>query len=227
MRSDRFRKWLNHPKSKAILINGNAAGNETFSSTTFLSAKLLETLGNIEPIVTCKYFCSLHAASIDKSKEGPMGILKSFITQLLVGRNPSWDLTFLTREDVTAIVENSSSNNNNDLLTLCTTLNHLIQQLPDMTLVFWTIDSATFYERGEWRPAFLEAVQELLDIMASCGHVVIKLLVTCHGRSSFVKEYFDEEDVLLAPATVDGDCQGWNDQVWKSRMEEELGGVEE
>ena len=96
-----------------------------------------------------------------------------------------------------------------------------------MTLVFWAIDGATFYERAEWRPAFLEAIEALLDIMASCGqHVVIKLLLTCHGRSSFVKGFFneEEEEVLLAPAAVDGDCQGWNDRVWKVRMEEELGG---
>ena len=221
MRSDRFHQWLNHAKSKSILINGNSAGAKIFSPTTFLSAKLLETLGNIEQIVTCKYFCSLHATSVDKSKEGPIGLIKSFIAQLLVRENQTWDLTFLTREDLIEI------ENDNDLSTLANTLSRLIQQLPNMTLVFWTIDGATFYERGDWRPAFLEAIEVLLDIMAACGHVVIKLLLTCHGRSSFVKDSFAEEDILLAPATVDGDCQGWNDRVWKTRMGEHFGDPDE
>ncbi len=31
-----------------------------------------------------------------------------------------------------------------------------------------------------------------------------------------MRDYVDDEDVLLAPFTIDGDCQGWNDQDLKA-----------
>lgn len=206
MQSGRFRQWLNHPTSKAILIHGNGNGNETFSPTTFLSAKLLETLKNIRPIITLHFFCSLHATSKGNMKEDPTGMMKSFIAQLLL-RDMPWDLTFLTPEKQDRIGAN-------DLGSLCDTLRHLLRQLPNTTLLFCTIDGVTFYEGAEWRIDFLKAVRELLSIMASCDKVVMKLLLTCHGRSSFVKDYIGKEDILEAPATIDGDFQGWNDQLW-------------
>ena len=217
MRSRQFHEWLNHPMSKTLLINGNSSGNETFSPTTFLSAKLLETLGNLEPIITCSYFCSLHATSNSKRNDGPIELIKTFISQLLV-RDVPWDLTILTQEELNGIEDN-------DLGTLCDTLSRLTQQLPTTTLLFWTIDGITFYERGQWRPDFLEAIDELLNIMASCTNVIIKLLLTCHGRSAFVKDYVKGGDILLVPSTVEGDCQGWNDQVWRTRMDENVQGA--
>lgn len=219
MRSDRFREWLSYPMSKMILINGNGSGNETFPPTTFLSAKLLETLGNIKPIITFKFFCSLHASSKGNMNDDPVGMIKSFIAQLIV-RNVTWDLTFLTQEELNRI-------RTNDFRSLCNTLRRLLQQLPSMTLLFWTIDGVTFYERGEWRTDLLKAISELLNIMASCKKIVIKLLLTCHGRSAFVKEYVDDKDILLVPSTVDGGRQGWNDQVWESSVEKNLESLED
>ncbi len=214
MQSDQFREWLNYPMSKTILINGNGTGNETFSPTTFLSAKLLETLGNIRPIISLHFFCSLHATSKGSMKEDPVGMIKSFIAQL-VGQNVSWDLAFLTQVELNRIGAN-------DFSSLCNTLRRLLQQLPSMTLLFWAIDGVTFYEGGEWRTDLLKAISELLNIMADCKKVVIKLLLTCDGRSSFVKDYIDKEDTLEAPATIDGDFQGWNDQVWNNSVAENL-----
>ena len=214
MRSGQFREWLNCPTSKTILINGNGSGNETFSPTTFLSAKLLETLGNVKPIITFSFFCSLHAMSKDTMKDDPVGMIKSFIAQLIV-RDVDWDLTFLTQEELNGIGAN-------DFSSICNTLRRLLQQLPSMTLLFWTIDGVTFYERGAWRADFLKAISELLKIMAGCRKVVIKLLLTCHGRSFFVKEYVDDKDILSVPSAINGTFQGWNDEVWESSIEKNL-----
>ena len=147
-------------------------------------------------------------------KEDPAGMIKSFIAQLLV-RNVAWDLTFLTQEEVNRI-------GTNDFSSLRNMLCRLLQQLPSMTLLFWTIDGVAFYEGGEWRTDLLKAISELLNIMATCKKVVIKLLLTCHGRSSFVKDYIDKQNILEAPATIDGDFQGWNDQVWDSSVGKNL-----
>lgn len=215
MRSAQFRNWLNHPTSKTLLINGNGSGSETiFPPTTFLSAKLLETVGNIKPIIASGFFCSLHATSKGSSSriaDDPVGIIKSFIAQLVAREDVDWDLTFLAKEGLDRIGAN-------DLGSLCMALRRLLQQLPSMTLLFWTIDGVTFYERGEWRADLLKAVSELLEIIAGCKQVVIKLLLTCHGRSFFVKDYVAKEDILVVPSTIDGAGHGWNDQVWASSV---------
>lgn len=46
----KLQQWLNSPKSRTLLNNGNGDANETFSPTTFLTAQLLESLGNLKII---------------------------------------------------------------------------------------------------------------------------------------------------------------------------------
>lgn len=92
MQSAELRRWLNNVGSRVLLINGNAEGNETFSATTFFAAKLLTSLEMLEPIVTLKFFCSLHNAN----KADAAGMVKSLVTQLLL-HDLGWDLTFLAQ----------------------------------------------------------------------------------------------------------------------------------
>lgn len=92
MQSAELRRWLNDVGTSVLLINGNVEGNETFSATTFFAAKLLTSLEMLEPIVTLKFFCSLHNAN----KAGAAGMVKSLFTQLLL-HDFGWDLTFLVQ----------------------------------------------------------------------------------------------------------------------------------
>ena len=219
MRSPQLRTWLNCPRSKSILVNGNKTGNEVFSPTTFLAAKMIESLQAIEPIITLNFFCSLHATEGESTKEDAIGMIKSLIAQLLV-KDFAWNLAFLSQEDMDSIEANN-------LQTLCRVFHSLLQQLPNMTFRYWMIDAITFYERAEWRGGFLKAINELLNIMDSCKQVVIKLLLTCHGRSSFVKDYIDDEDILLVPSVIDGDCQGWSDVGWHRSMGKDMNALED
>lgn len=219
MRSPGLRKWLNHPRSKIILVNGNKTGTEVFPPTTFLAAKMVETLQAIEPIITLQFFCSLHATANSDVKDNAITMLKSLIAQLLLS-DVAWDLAFISQENVDRI-------EGNDLEILCRVFFRLLQQLPNMTFLYWTIDGINFYERTEWRGDFLRIINELLNIIESCKQVVIKLLLTCHGRSSFVKDYIDDEDILLVPSTVDGDCQGWSDMGWHRSMGKDIDALED
>ena len=218
MRSPELRNWLNHPRSEPILVNGNKTGNEVFSPTTFLAAKMVETLQAIEPIITLQFFCSLRATGKNDVKDNAITMLKSLIAQLLL-RDVAWDLTSISQEYADRI-------QGNDLETLCEVFCRLLQQLPNMTFVYWMIDAITFYERAEWRGDFLKAINELLNIMDSCKQVVIKLFLTCHGRSSFVKDYIEDEDILLVPSIVDGDCQGWSDVGWHNSTKKDMDALE-
>ena len=218
MRSPGLRKWVTYPQSTTILINGNMDANEVFSPTTFLAANVVETLQAIKPIITIQYFCSLRATAKNAAKYNASTILKSFIAQLLLN-DVAWDLTFMGQEKIDKI-------ESNDLKTLFDVFFRLLQQLPPMTFLYWIIDGITFYERSEWRDDLLKVIKKLLKIVKRCEKVVIKLLLTCHNQSYFVKDYIEAPDRFLVPSTVDGDLQGWSSMAWDRSMEKDTNALE-
>ena len=208
MQSPKLREWLNAPKSRTLLLNGDGDANEMFSPTTFLSAKLLESLSHIDPVLRQHFFCSLHTTSRKDTMADAIGLIKSFVSQLLL-RDISWDLTFLSSKEVEQVQKG-------DLATICALFRRLIQQLPDTTFLFWMIDGINYYERSERRRAFLEVIRELLGIIKDCNDgVVIKLLLTCPGKSLYVKDALAKEDILTVPPTVDGSRQGWSERAFQ------------
>lgn len=214
MRSPKLREWLNFPKSQTLLLNGDGDANEMFSPTTFLSAKLLESLGHIEPIISQYFFCSLHTTSRKDTMANATGLIKSFVCQLLQ-RDISWNLSFLSTTDLGKVQQN-------DLETICALFRRLTQQLPDTTFLFWMIDGINYYERSERRRDFLKVIHELLAVIKVCNGVVIKLLLTCPGRSLYVKDALGKEDILTVPSTVDGSRQGWSERVFQKTLGREI-----
>ena len=214
MRSPKLREWLNFPESRTLLLNGDGDANEMFSPTTFLSAKLLESLTHIEPILTQHFFCSLHTTSRRDIMADANGLIKSFVSQLLLREVP-WDLAFLSVEDLVKIKDNN-------LEAICVLFRKLIQQLPDATFLFWMIDGINYYERSERRRDFLKVVQALLGVIKDIKGVIIKLLLTCPGKSLYVKDALGKEDVLNVPPTVDGNRQGWSERGFQKTLGREI-----
>ena len=95
-----------------------------------------------------------------------------------------------------------------------------------MTFLYWIIDEITFYEHDEWRDDFLKVMRTLLKLVKSYEKVVIKLLLTCHGRSFFVEDYIEVGDRLLVPSMVDGDLQGWSSMAWDRSIGNDINALE-
>lgn len=214
MQSPRLLEWLNAPRSLTLLINGNGESNDMFSSTTLLSAKLLECLGQTGRIISHHFFCSLHTSSSASSKDDATGLVKSFVCQLLT-RDMSWDLSFLSQKHLEEI-------GSGDLETTCMLFRKLVQQMPNKTFLFWVVDGINYYERSQWRPDFLKVIPELLEIIRGCNDVIIKLLLTCHGKSSFVKDALEKDDILTAPFDVGGCRQGWSERTFQRTIGPEI-----
>ena len=204
----KLRDWLNLPESRTLLLNGNSDANEMFSPTTILSAKLIESLAHVEPIITLHFFCSLHTTSRTDTVANTVGLIKSFVSQLLLRDDVPWDLTFLSAAHVANIRAN-------DIDTICMLFRRLLQQLPEPTFLFWMIDGINFYERSERRVDFLKVVRMLLGIINDCSHVIIKLLLTCPGISPHVRNLLSKEDVMTVPLTVEGSCQGLSERAFR------------
>lgn len=220
MSSRILREWLNFPKSKVLLINDLCDKTEIFGPTTFLSAKMLESLESIEPIINLHFFCSLHHARTNGVRDDAVGVMHSLIVQLM-SRSEDWDLTSLDNDYLKSIEDG-------ELDILCSFFRLLIEQLPDMALLFVVVDGIELYERAQRRQGILKAMKEVMRIVAVCQHSVMKLLLTCHGRNSFVQKFVDGKNVLIVPADVDGDYQGWSEHSWKKSIGKdvkELGSV--
>lgn len=114
--------------------------------------------------------------------------------------SPGSSQAFLSHVDIARLKEN-------DLEILCKVFRGLIEQLPPTILLFMMIDSVTLYERTQRRQNFLKAIKEMMEAMKDSQNIVFKLLLTCQGRSMFLKRLIDGPDILTAPPDIDGDRQ--------------------
>lgn len=214
MQARQLQDWLHAARSCTLLLNGNSDANDAFAPTTFLAAKLLEGLSHIEPVISLHFFGSLHLSFREELKEDASTLIESLISQLLL-RDNSYNLTFISKPDLAKI-------NHNDLLTLCTLFRHLIQQLPNPTFLFCIIDGINFYERFERRHGFLTVIKELLGVTEDSKDVIIKLLLTSHGKSTYVRDLIGKDDILTVPAFIDGGRQGWSDIAFQKTLGREI-----
>ena len=219
MQSRQLQEWLTEPRSRALLLNGNGEGSPTFSPCTFLAAKFIEGLGQIQPIVCLFYFCSLHMSSREEHRENASTLAKTLVSQLL-SCDVSYDTSFLTQEDMGKIEQN-------DLSTLCMLFQRLMDQIPSGTFIFLVVDGINFYERSERRNDFLELLKVLLAILEECHNSVFKLLLSCHGRSSFAKDLIPNGNILTVPTFVDGTRQGWSEHTFRKSLGQEISKLDE
>ena len=52
--------------------------------------------------------------------------------------------------------------------------------------------------------------------------VVIKLLLTCPGKSLYVKDALGKDEILTVPPTVDGSRQGWSERAFQKTLGREI-----
>ncbi|KAJ9604441.1 hypothetical protein H2200_011277 [Cladophialophora chaetospira] len=216
--SNKIREWLMSSRSRVLLINGNSSAIESVSPTTFLASRLLTTLERMRSVISIYYFCSLHTPSSREHESNGTGMLRCLLVQLLEAGKP-WNLSFLSEDDLDNL-------DGADLEALRNLVHNLIKRLPEKTVLFCVIDAVNFYERDDTRDDFLAVIDQLVFEVERSRKITIKVLFTCHLRSVFVREYVDDEDVLLVPERVDGDGQGWSKFTWQrtmGRQIEELG----
>jgi len=111
--------WLTCPTSCKLLINGNEEASEMFSSTSFLSAKLLERLLPVKSVVSQYHFCSLQTSFRDDIGDAA-GLLKSLTVQLLTLDAIPRDFSFLSSADLEKIKQRN-------LESICVLFRNLIQ----------------------------------------------------------------------------------------------------
>ena len=65
-------------------------------------------------------------------------------------------------------------------------------------------------------------IDAILDMMDNCENLLIKLLLTCLGNSVYVRDYIDDDDIVVVSPFVNGDGRGWNDSPWKKSIRDDI-----
>lgn len=204
MRSHKLQKWITTTESSALFINANHKGPTRQQPTSFICAKLVDSImpsaSNAQPkhrmTLPLAFFCGEHLQK-DDLDSGPDGMMRSLVAQLLLAYR-DFDLRTIQRmQDL----------NYDDVDDLCDVFDLLVMQLPHYIVVFCVVDAISFYEDN---PTVCEeasiVVQTLVDVVQRTNEngCAFKLLFMSPWNSRFLyKDMLDQEgDVVWMPAKV-------------------------
>ncbi|KAI3324959.1 hypothetical protein HD806DRAFT_491523 [Xylariaceae sp. AK1471] len=179
-----FGAWIQGRQSSILLADGATTSQVLFvSPMSGLCAALASSLADENAgTITLSFFVGLHVGTdrTDHGLDGPQGMMRSLIAQLLSSSLLSPNLEFQTHEDLEAY-------RGHDLKSLCKLFVHLVQQLPRGVDVFCIIDGISWYEQDSWLTGLryvtgmFEYLVEQLDPRCMA---ILKVLMTSHGRST-------------------------------------------
>lgn len=204
MRSPKLQKWITDTQSSALLINANHQGSTRQQPTSFICAKLVDSITpspsdaqtEFQMILPLAFFCGEHLHKTDPDS-GPNGMMRSLLAQLLLAY-PDFDLRVIPQ------IQHLDFDDVNDL---CDVFDLLIAQLPDYTVVFCIVDAISFFEDNNSICAEANiVVQALVDVVERTkdGGCRFKLLLMSpwNSRALYRNMHDQTGDVVWLPGKV-------------------------
>ena len=223
MRSHKLQKWITSTDSSALFINANHKGSARQQPTTFISAKLVDsmTLSSSsavpEPQVTLvlAFFCGEHLQK-DDPDSGPAGMMRNLLAQLLLAYR-DFDLRTIRRmQDL----------NYDDVNDLCDMFDLLITQLPPYILVFCILDAISFYEDSATVCEEASIIVRALVDVGGQTRCTFKLLLMSSWNSRILhKNMPDQQDVIWMPAKVPAQG-GFTAMKWNASVDSNLATID-
>ena len=199
----RFRHWVASPRAELLLVDGNdhTAWRGMVSPMSSLCAQMtaaMESLHGRNNVIVLNFWCSMH---VDASSEarGPIGMVRSLLVQLvtvLLTLESHARLNFGPVTGVTAFMDDLGRG---DINALRYAFMQLLNKVPRDMPVFVIIDNVTVFEDERFRDDLLDVVN-VLDDLVSINQRVLKVLLTCPFRNTYLLEHGfvpREEHVLL------------------------------
>ncbi|TGJ79539.1 hypothetical protein E0Z10_g9221 [Xylaria hypoxylon] len=185
IKTTEFRDWLRSERSTILLADGCLPEHGGLTTPmSGLCGALISSLMESQHNRVLFFFVGQHCdmQSSDRDGNGPRGLMKSLIAQLLLCSNMArLNLDFLTREYLEDLTRYH-------LEALCELSVQLLQQLPPTSQFYCIIDGISLYEQSLW-------LKDLEYVAAMLEHVVkgqrqsqrrsapVKLLMTSPGKS--------------------------------------------
>ena len=223
MRSHKLQKWVRNTHSSALLINANHQGSTRQQPTSFICAKLVDSITpcpsdaqtEFQMILPLAFFCGEHLQKTDPDS-GPDGMMRSLLAQILLAYS-DFDLRAIPQ------IQHLDFDDVNDL---CDVFDLLIAQLPQYTVVFCIVDAISFFEDDESVCAEANVVvQALVDVVERTkdGGCRFKLLLMSPWNSHVLyRNMRDQEgDVVWLPGKIPAQG-GFTGSKWRASVESGL-----
>ena len=213
--SDNLKDWLKMTSSDVLLVHGGSADEDTEEPLSFVSAKIITTVQDLDPVITIHYFCGLHRDA--RTKTGTRGdvqtMMSSLLGQLLIQDKYEFALDFVTPHDLSMLKID-------DLKTLCVIVGTLIKQMPPSSALFCVLDGIFAFEDSTRSSDMIKALRYLVRLVHKSKDVSFKLLLTCAGDCQFWRRYEISEGqaLLMDEELVDDEGHGYNDELFNDDM---------
>jgi hypothetical protein len=197
--NNEFTQWMGSAHSNALFVQGNfhMPGPCRISPLSALCALFSLNLSKNSPCIVLRFFCGLHEAH-NGPIHGPNGLIRSFLTQLLL-TSFSFNLDFINTRDFFEGIKSHS------LRDLCSVFRQLIEQLPPSARVVCIIDNVNSFECDS-------GIADLKDVFYILGMImtnpylrpVVKLLATTPFSQRLIteQEIYNPRHVFLRPVVV-------------------------
>ena len=204
VQSDTFRIWLSEDESRSLLVNGCAdlESAESASPLSFVIAEMTKAIPSNKSVFIVQYFCGYHTRSNDTSKTTMASLLGQLLTQIMA-KSMVFDLSFLDKSDIHDIKKHN-------LRKMYKLFEKLTEQLPRDSVLIIALDDIHFYEISSKKKHTQELIQRLAYLVEKQKDVVCKLLITCHGQTLGIQQYFDVKDIIYIPEDLEAnDATNW------------------
>ncbi|KAI0912378.1 hypothetical protein F4823DRAFT_634366 [Ustulina deusta] len=186
LKTPEFGAWFRGRQSTILLADGAATGHIQLVSpmssfcATLAGSLIYDNTGTI----TLTFFVGLHAGTdrTDRDLDGPQGMMRCLIAQLLSSSLLTPNLEFLSPEHLEAC-------RHHDLKYLCHVFVGLVEQLPPEIDVLCIIDGISWYEQAPWLTGLRTAVgmfEHLAEKIDPSNAGILKVLMTSPGISTAV-----------------------------------------
>ncbi|KAM7222207.1 hypothetical protein V8F06_002479 [Rhypophila decipiens] len=196
MQSPKLKQWITDTISSAIFLNFNATRNRR--STSFVAAKLADSIQASSSVVVLSFFCDSQSRPLAGDSDlGVAGMMRSLVGQLLVAYT----------DYSVGVVRGIRAANLDSVQDLCKIFLLLIGQLPREMTVFCILDSVTrFEETNSFREEGEAVVKEMMKVVnwTADNGCCFKLLLTSPGNSRALYRHLlePEKDSIWLPAKV-------------------------
>lgn len=184
----RFQNWLVTSETGLLYVEGQLDSSKfgKTSPISYFSANLAQLFMATPVSIVIQFFCGQHVAC-NNEMQGPQGLIRSFLAQLLQHWNEGASLG-IDLADFTSEHEGIS------METLCQIFEILLKQVPKSSTVFCIIDDLAQFEREKWDEDYWHFLRMLgFLVMNQDSSVRFKVLLTTSTKSKRLQEQIPEE----------------------------------
>lgn len=195
MTTTQFTEWIQKDESRLLQVDGHCKdlGNGKTSPLSVLCASLASNLADSDSLVVLQYYCGHHGLDSNGLPAGPLGLIKSLLSQLLrksdsvLSQNLQLDKELDDRADP------------DDVDNLCEIFGAVFSQIYPNKITLCIIDEIAEFEGslGGWSDGMSLIAHQLRWMVHKFqGPQKLKVLMTSANKSAVVSQILEENDKI-------------------------------